>query len=75
MHKLGMQQTIKVAKQTGTHRQSWMQIMQAETEQTYLIIVILTQTKLMCQLIFIPVATKKLTKEQVRSSEREYSMN
>ena len=63
--KLGIQQTAKIAIQPVAQRQSQMQ-KNWETKPTYLIILILAQTKLKCLIIFIPALAKKLTKECVK---------
>ena len=73
--KLGIQQKVEIAEQTGNCRQSQMHMIQAETKPTYLIILILAQTKLICQIIFTAVTTKKLTEEGVKQSQTEYTIN
>ena len=56
----------QIVVQTGAHRQCQIQIMQVETKSTFLIILILVQTKLKCLIIFI-AAIKKTNKRAVET--------
>ena len=52
-----------------------MQIALLEIKATHPIILSITQTKFKCLTIVLPVTTQKLTKEQVKQSQTEYTMN
>ena len=73
--KPNVQQTVKIAKQTKTCRQSQMQVVIVHIKLTHPIVLIPRQAELICQIIFFPSITKKQTKGQLRQSQPEYTMN